>query len=259
MKFPALALCFAILISATAQAQAPLALPTTAVNATVNETTKVTMRDGVELALEIFRAEDMQPRSTLYASGPLPLGDYRDAPNLPHTGPVAWWLDQGFNVVIAATRGTGDSGGEFDFMGREEQQDHYEVIEWIAAQPWSDQQVAGLGADYYGSSQWFMAIQNPPHLSCIAPVTAVLDPYSDWAWHQGLSNPGFLQWYEQELRQAWAYPANGASRYVDFDLQRQLLEHRVRDAWWQIRSAASVTSRGARGAGRWAPPGNAAW
>lgn len=247
MKLRASLLCFAIMISATAQAQAPFAQPRATVNATVNEasrqtiseTVKVAMRDGTELALEVFRADDMRPRSTLYASGPLPLGEYQDAPDLPHIGPVAWWLDQGFNVVIATTRGTGESGGEFDFMGREEQQDHYEIIEWIAAQAWSDQQVAGLGADYYGSAQWFMAIQNPPHLSCIAPVTALLDPYDDWAWHQGLGNPGLLQWYEQDLRQAWAYPASGASRYVDFDLQRQLLEHRVRDSWWQLRSAAT--------------------
>ena len=245
MKFRASLLCFAIMISATAQAQPPLAQARATVNTTVNEasrrtinqTIKVAMRDGTELALEVFRADDMRPRSTLYASGPLPLGEYQDAPDLPHIGPVTWWLDQGFNVVIAATRGTGESGGEFDFMGREEQQDHYEIIEWIAAQAWSDQQVAGLGADYYGSSQWFMAIQNPPHLSCIAPVTALLDPYDDWAWHQGLGNSGLLHWYERDLRQAWAYPANGDSRYVDFDLQRQLLEHRVRDSWWQLRSA----------------------
>src|SRR5690606_23257787 len=95
---------------------------------------------------------------------------------------------------------------------------------------------AGLGAGYYGNSQWFMAIQNPPHLTCIAPVSAVLDPYGDWFMPGGLGNDTLLQWYETQVREAWAWPAQGEGHLVDFDLQRQLLEHRLPDAWWDLRS-----------------------
>lgn len=196
---------------------------------------KVVVRDGAELALEVYRPDGGLQRPTLYAAGPLPLPATRAAPDLPQTGPVAWWVEQGFNVVLLSTRGTGASSGQFDFMGREEQQDHYEVIEWIAQQPWSDGQVAGLGAGYYGTSQWFMAIQNPPHLSCIAPVAAVLDPWADWFMPGGLSSTALLDWYETEVREAWAWPQAGEPRLVDFDLQRQLLEHRLPDAWWEQR------------------------
>lgn len=196
---------------------------------------KVVVRDGAELALEVYRPDGGLQRPTLYAAGPLPLPATQAAPDLPHTGPVAWWVEQGFNVVLLSTRGTGASGGQFDFMGREEQQDHYEVIDWIAQQPWSDGQVAGLGAGYYGTSQWFMAIQNPPQLSCIAPVDAVLDPWADWYMPGGLSSNALLDWYETQVREAWAWPQAGEPRLVDFDLQRQLLEHRLPDAWWELR------------------------
>lgn len=196
----------------------------------------VAMRDGAELALDLYRQDPPLPRPTLLAAGPLPLVVDGGMPDSPHTGPLQWWIEQGFNVVLMSTRGTGNSGGDFEFMGREEQQDHYEIIEWIAAQSWSDGQVAGLGAGYYGTSQWFMAIQNPPHLACIAPVSAVLDPYADWFMPGGLANDSLLDWYETEVREAWAWPLQGAAQFVDFDLQRQLLEHRLPDAWWDLRT-----------------------
>jgi len=196
---------------------------------------RVTMRDGVELSLEIFRPSQPSLLPSLYVAVPYPIAAPGSAPDHPATGPVSWWVERGFNVVLASVRGTGKSGGDYEFMGREEQQDHYETIEWIADQDWSNTQVAGLGAGYAGTAQWFMGIQNPPHLVCIAPVSAVLDPLRDWAWKGGLLNQDLVRWYETEVREPHAWPESGESRFLDFDLQRQLLEHRQDDAWWNLR------------------------
>jgi predicted acyl esterase len=75
-------------------------------------------------------------------------------------------------------RGTGRSGGEYRFFDEAEQRDLYDAIEWIATQPWSDGNVGGIGQSYYAVMQWFMAIQTPPHLKCIAPYDGLIDVYA---------------------------------------------------------------------------------
>ena len=39
--------------------------------------------------------------------------------------------------------------GQFEFLGRGEQNDLYDVIEWIGAQPWSNHKVGGIGQSYF--------------------------------------------------------------------------------------------------------------
>jgi uncharacterized protein len=204
---------------------------------------RITMRDGIELSLDIFRPSRASALPSLLVAVPYPIAVADSVPDHPATGPVNWWVERGFNVVLASVRGTGKSAGDFEFMGREEQQDLYETIEWIAEQDWSNTQVAGLGAGYAGTAQWFMGIQNPPHLACIAPVSAVLDPMRDWAWKGGLLNPDLLRWYETEVREPHAWPASGEPRFINFDLQRQLLEHRQGDTWWTMRRPAGYLAQ----------------
>tara|TARA_R110002110_G_scaffold301156_1_gene515156 strand:+ start:119307 stop:121196 length:1890 start_codon:yes stop_codon:yes gene_type:complete len=226
--FAALALCTGL---AYGQIQAGGPLITTESNRMVS------MRDGVSVALDIYRPAQSGSYPTLYASAPYPHGSDNTPPDNAMTGPVAWFVSQGFNYVIASTRGTGASEGTYEFLSREEQQDHYEIIEWIAEQAWSDGRVLGAGAEYYAAAQWHMAIQNPPSLRCIAPVNGIVRPYHDWAFPGGLSNPDFLQgWYETAVRQQNAFPASGRARLVDYDMRLELLRHPLYDNFWQIRS-----------------------
>lgn len=198
----------------------------------------VTMRDGVNVALDIYRPAQIGSYPTLYSSAPYPHIDDNLPPDNAALGPIAWFVSQGFNYVIASTRGTGLSEGSYEFLSREEQQDHYEIIEWIAEQTWSDGQVIGAGSDYYATAQWQMAIQNPPSLNCIAPVNGLVQPYQDWAFPGGLANAEFLQeWYENKVRRANAFTGSSSSTLVDYDLRLQLLAHPLYDNYWQIRSS----------------------
>jgi hypothetical protein len=199
------------------------------------------MRDGTRIALDIYRPADGARHSALYAAGPFPhtLAILEDSGA--EAGPVAWYVSQGFTVVLANVRGTGLSTGEYAYFSRQEQQDHYEIIQWIAAQPWSDGQVAGAGAGYYGASQWQMAIQNPPALECIAPFNGTLDPFREWIAPGGLANTAFIgNWYEERVRLPNAYTP-GVSRLVTFDMRLAQLSHPYLDAWWQERSSFDST------------------
>lgn len=202
----------------------------------------VTMRDGIAIAVDIYHPLTDDTFPTLYAAGPFPHSSSILEDSTSQTGPLAWYISQGYAVVVANVRGTGMSEGEYSFFALEEQQDHYEIIEWIAEQPWSNGQVAGTGAGYYGTSQWHMAIQGPPSLECIAPVSAVLDPYREWVKPGGVNNNDFITgWYDREIRLANAYSSN-SPRLVSYDLRLAQLEHPFYDDYWQIRSGQDSVS-----------------
>ena len=53
------------------------------------------------------------------------------------------------------------------FPRAERGQDVYEVIEWMATQPWCDGNVGMFGVSYFAWTQLFAATLNPPHLKCL--------------------------------------------------------------------------------------------
>ena len=68
----------------------------------------------------------------------------------------------GFTVVDVNMRGTGCSGGAFDFFEPLQSLDGYDVIETIARQPWVKHGKVGMmGISYGGISQLFTAADQP--------------------------------------------------------------------------------------------------
>jgi predicted acyl esterase len=114
----------------------------------------------------------------------------------------------GFAVVDVNMRGTGCSGGAFDFFEPLQNLDGYDVIQTIAKQPWVlGHKVGMLGISYGGISQLFTAQLQPPDLAAIAPLS-VIDATATTLFPGGVLNDGFaVAWAEQ--RQQNAEPATG--------------------------------------------------
>jgi predicted acyl esterase len=122
----------------------------------------------------------------------------------------------GFAVVDVNMRGTGCSGGAFDFFEQMQNLDGYDVIETIAHQPWVlHNKVGMLGISYGGISQLFTAQLQPPDLAAIAPLS-VIDATATTLYPGGIRNDGFaVAWAQQRQQnaepagpghgQAWAY------------------------------------------------------
>ncbi len=204
------------------------------------------MRDGVTLAMAIYL-----PRAgagttgfpTLLAASPYRF-DNNGAPALPiflwrETGPIEWYLDRGYAFAHLDVRGSGRSGGEYRYMDALEQGDLYEVIEWLAVQSWSNGRIGGIGQSYYARMQWFMAIQAPPHLACVAPYDGNVDTYRSSAYTGGIPGdfPG-MAWYNGTVRTVNQYPAAGPSRMLDWDYAQAVRLHPTYDEFWKERSAA---------------------
>jgi hypothetical protein len=178
----------------------------------------------------------------LFAASPYRY-DNNELPALPmflwrETGPIEWYVGKGYAYVHADVRGTGFSEGEFGFMNRAEQQDLYDVIEWIAQQPWSYGRIGGIGQSYYCMLQWFMGIQNPPHLTCLGAYDGLTDPYRYFAYPGGIEGNLLPYWVNASLRVANWFPANGDNpRDIAGDLTAEAHRHPLYDDWWKERSA----------------------
>ncbi|OOK70328.1 hydrolase CocE/NonD family protein [Mycobacterium kansasii] len=106
-------------------------------------------------------------------------------------GATDFWVSRGYAHVIANLRGTCGSGGTFSFFDAQERQDLYDVVEWVAAQPWCDGNVGMIGISYFAMSQLEAAVERPPHLKAIFPVAVTTDLY-EGANHHGLLSSSFV-------------------------------------------------------------------
>jgi len=171
----------------------------------------VGMRDGVRVAVDIYRPDANVKVPALLGISPygkdvqkLPIFEYPTDRDLGNggieAGDTEYFVSRGYAHVIAEARGTGASEGSYGVFTGKEQQDGYDLVEWIAKQPWCDGNVGMLGMSYFGMIQLLVAAQNPPHLKAIFPVDAATDMYRHWAYHGGILHLSFLAtWWDSSL------------------------------------------------------------
>src|SRR3954471_14925472 len=185
----------------------------------------MTMRDGTKLAYDVHPPTDVAsslpagPLSDAIAAAAPALGAPNSTPTLveysgygyanpagPVSGIEALANLMGFTVVDVNMRGTGCSGGAFDFFEPLQNLDGYDVVETVAHQPWvAHSKVGMLGISYGGISQLFTAQTQPPDLAAIAPLS-VIDQTQTTLYPGGVLNTGFAVNWAQE-RQHEALPA----------------------------------------------------
>jgi putative CocE/NonD family hydrolase len=123
-------------------------------------TVHVPMRDGVQLAADIYREAGA-------ASGPVVLTRTPyDRRKQKATGER--WAKAGYTFVAQDCRGKFGSEGEFAPYNNEGQ-DGYDTLEWIMQQSWCGGRVGMVGASYVGAVQWQAAVEHPLGLVAIAP------------------------------------------------------------------------------------------
>ena len=101
-----------------------------------------------------------------------------------------YWCYQGYAVANVDPRGIGNSEGDQQQFGTQEGRDGYDFIEWAAKQEWCNGKVAMFGNSGVAMSQWRIAAEQPPHLTCIAPWEATGDQYRESIMEGGI--PGFF-------------------------------------------------------------------
>lgn len=127
-----------------------------------------------------------------------------DAPNHP-SGVLGGFL--GFATVGVNMRGTGCSGGAYDFFEELQVLDGYDLIETIAGQDWVlGNKVAMTGLSYPGISQMWVAQTQPPSLAAITPLSIFAHTADSVLRPGGITNDGFaINWAENVLDNAVPY------------------------------------------------------
>jgi predicted acyl esterase len=171
----------------------------------IEENVMVTARDGIKLAVDVYRPDAPGKFPGLFTISVYGKSTQTfDTPPQPFGGPVfeasiesgdpEYFVSRGYCFVIADYRGIGDSEGEMPGMfSKYEGEDGYDVIEWMARQPWCDGKIGGVGICYFGFTQIIIAELQPPHLKCIAPWEINLDDF----YKRGIYTGGVLHlvWY----------------------------------------------------------------
>lgn len=201
----------------------------------------ITLADGTRLAADIFLPEDPVNSSqdsgsgagfptileySPYARAGVEVGQSR------WQGIFNWWatgrwepvwdatrlinvrnfLYRGYAIVTVEMRGTGASFGRQTPLEPQLGLDGAEVVNWIAAQPWSDGNVGMRGQSYDAWGALATAAQAPKALKCIAPGVIAFESYSDAVRPGGITAVRWLRGYSDFLQSGnlnQLEPANG--------------------------------------------------
>ena len=126
---------------------------------------QVLMRDGVtHLDVQVWRP--VVPAGvrigTILTLSPYNILNEPFSPtSLPDTY-ATWFVPRGYARVYADVRGTRNSEGCYDYGGLGEQHDGYDLVEFLAAQAWSNGNVGMMGTSYDGTTANAAAAQHPP-------------------------------------------------------------------------------------------------
>ena len=188
----------------------------------------LTTRDGTRLAIDVHPPQDVADALPLPAGAPLPQVPSGPTPVLieysgygyadpagPQNGIAVLANLMGFTVVDVNMRGTGCSGGAFDFFEPLQNLDGYDVVETIARQPWAlHHKVGMMGISYGGISQLFTAQTQPPSLAAIAPFS-VIDATQTTLYPGGVLNTGFaVNWAQERVHDAQPASATGGQSWA---------------------------------------------
>jgi hypothetical protein len=191
----------------------------------------LTTRDGIKLAIDVHLPSDitsvapLPPGVTLPPIPTSPTGQYPTLieysgygyadPAGPQNGIAILANLMGFAVVDVNMRGTGCSGGAFDFFEALQNLDGYDVIETVARQPWVlHHKVGMMGISYGGISQLFTAQTDPPSLAAISPLS-VIDQTQTTLYPGGVLNTGFaVEWAKERIHDALPASPNGGQAWA---------------------------------------------
>jgi putative CocE/NonD family hydrolase len=156
----------------------------------VHRNVKVPMRDGVELATDIYRPQCAQRRPVILMRTPYG----KELQELS----ARFYARRGYIVAAQDVRGRFQSAGDWEPLVHEGL-DGYDAIEWLAAQSWSSGRIGMAGGSYLAWVQWLAAVERPPHLATIVPVSSPTDPLYNLPYEHGVFCQAAVLWWMDVL------------------------------------------------------------
>ena len=161
----------------------------------IEKNVMVPMRDGVKLATDIYRLEDVSTAPVLAVRTPYNKDNIvggNDVFNIFRA------VESGYAVVTQDVRGRFASEGKFN-PHAQETLDGFDAFAWAAAQPWSNGSLGTFGGSYLGATQWLPAGEQPPALRVMAPSVTFSDSYEGCSYQGGAKVLHDLRWLVADI------------------------------------------------------------
>ena len=145
----------------------------------------IPLRDGVHLSATLYLPSDHgTPAPAIFTLTPYVGQSSHDR--------GVYFATYGYPFLTVDVRGRGNSEGLFEANGNEAK-DGYDIVEWLARQPYCNGKVTMWGGSYAGYVQWCAAKERPPHLVTIVPVAS---PFRgcDSPMRNNIFSPYRIQW-----------------------------------------------------------------
>jgi predicted acyl esterase len=128
----------------------------------------IPVRDGAKLAADLYTNDTLVPKPVILFQTPYNKVYYRFKGTIPSFGELPFDTVN-YNYVAVDWRGFYGSAA-FAKAGYDRGLDGYDIIEWIATQPWSNGKIGTAGSSALGMIQFQTAKHRPPHHICAAPL-----------------------------------------------------------------------------------------
>ena len=115
------------------------------------------------------------------------------------SGDSTFFARRGYVHAVFNVRGSGSSEGYYQLMGPLEAQDICNLIDWLAAQPWSNGAVGMFGVSYFARLAKAVAALGPKRLKAIFAPFAGSDDYRHRCYHGGILAHGFITHWRNSL------------------------------------------------------------
>ncbi|MBD2772779.1 CocE/NonD family hydrolase [Iningainema tapete] len=219
-----------------------------------NQALYVTAEDGTKIAIDVWlpkvtpgsKIPTLMRTTPYYRATELVDKSKQNDPNATERNPyylnpgyTDYFNKAGYAVVLVDARGTGASFGNLALnpsTSKNEIQDYNAVVNWIIAQPWSNQKVGAFGTSADGSTAEFLTVTNNPAVKAVVPVSFDFDFYAQQYFPGGVfvesvvkgiqTKPNLcnLQEFEQEPAcQEFFKTGFKGPKPVDEDKDKQLL------------------------------------
>ncbi len=145
----------------------------------------VPMRDGVQLAADLY----MPASNGAPLPGPWPAvlerTPYGKSFFFGNTPSGADYAQRGYVFVVQDVRGRGHSDGVFDAYAQEGP-DGFDTMQWVHQQAWSNKKIGVTGSSYFASTAQAILVQNnAPGLVAAIIREGSGNYHEDGAWHGG--------------------------------------------------------------------------
>jgi putative CocE/NonD family hydrolase len=176
----------------------------------------VSLRDGVTARISVYRpAAQRDPLPVILLITPYQADAFH---------PTAMYFAQrGYVVATADTRGRGHTDGDWKPFVQDGPMG-YDLVEWLAKQPYCDGKVGMIGISYLGFTQWTTLKEFPPHLATIVPTAAGYFSYTSLHPHNIFSTYA-IRWLSGVSGRSLNGQLNGDTEYWNGVLWRWYSKH----------------------------------